>query len=48
MRNTNVIRRDYLHYISKYRQFEKRHKKMTMHCSPCWQKVKEGDIVTIG
>lgn len=28
--------------------FEKRHKNMTVHCAPCWQNVKEGDIVTIG
>ena len=21
---------------------------MTVHCAPCWQNVKEGDIVTIG
>eukprot|EP00904_Undaria_pinnatifida_P001402 jgi/Undpi1/11262/HiC_scaffold_30.g13560.m1 len=48
MTNTIVIRRDYLHYISKYRRFEKRHKNMTVHCAPCWENVKEGDIVTIG
>lgn len=30
------------------RRFEKRHKNMTVHCAPCWQNVKEGDIVTIG
>lgn len=29
-------------------RFEKRHKNMTVHCSPCWQNVKEGDIVTVG
>lgn len=29
-------------------RFEKRHKNMTVHCAPCWQNVKEGDIVTIG
>ncbi|CBJ48448.1 conserved unknown protein [Ectocarpus siliculosus] len=48
MTNTIVIRRDYLHFVSKYRRFEKRHKNMTVHCAPCWQNVKEGDIVTIG
>ncbi|CAN0126847.1 unnamed protein product [Discosporangium mesarthrocarpum] len=48
MSNTIVIRRDYLHYVSKYRRFEKRHKNMMVHCSPCWENVKEGDIVTVG
>lgn len=47
MNRTIVIRRDYLHYISKYRRFEKRHKNVTAHVSPCFR-VKEGDIVTVG
>ena len=47
MRNTIVIRRDYLHYIKKYNRYEKRHKNIAAHCSPCFR-IKEGDIVTIG
>lgn len=47
MDRTIVIRRDYLHYISKYRRFEKRHKNVTAHCSPAFR-VKEGDVVTVG
>ena len=47
MKRTIIIRRDYLHYISKYRRFEKRHKNIAVHCSPAFT-VKEGDIVTIG
>jgi small subunit ribosomal protein S11e len=47
MKRTVVVRRDYLHYISKYRRFEKRHKNIAVHCSPAFP-VKEGDIVTIG
>mmetsp|Transcript_576 Transcript_576/g.695 ORF Transcript_576/g.695 Transcript_576/m.695 type:complete len:167 (+) Transcript_576:662-1162(+) len=47
MKRTIVIRRDYLHYISKYRRFEKRHKNISAHCSPAFN-VKEGDVVTIG
>jgi small subunit ribosomal protein S11e len=31
----------------KYRRFEKRHKNIHAHCSPCFP-VNEGDIVTIG
>ena len=47
MKNTIIIRRDYLHYITKYRRFEKRHKNVAAHCSPAFS-VKDGDVVTIG
>jgi small subunit ribosomal protein S11e len=48
MKRTIVVRRDYLQYVSKYRRFEKRHKNMSVHCSPCFVNVREGDVVTIG
>ena len=48
MKNTIVVRRDYLHYIPKYRRYEKRHKNITVHCSPAFPNVKEGDVATIG
>jgi small subunit ribosomal protein S11e len=48
MQRTIVIRRDYLHYIRKYKRFEKRHKNMSVHLSPCFRDVKVGDIVTVG
>lgn len=47
MTRTIVLRRDYLRYITKYRRYEKRHKKLPAHCSPCFL-VKEGDVVTVG
>jgi len=47
MKRTIIIRRDYLHYIKKYRRFEKRHKNVAAHCSPAFE-VKDGDIVTVG
>jgi small subunit ribosomal protein S11e len=47
MNRTIVIRRDYLHYIRKYRRYEKRHTTLSAHCSPCFR-VKEGDVVTVG
>ena len=47
MKNTIIVRRDYLHYITKYRRFEKRHKNVAAHCSPAFS-VKDGDVVTIG
>jgi small subunit ribosomal protein S11e len=48
MKRTIIVRRDYLHYISKYRRFEKRHKNIAVHCSPAFSTIKEGDVVTIG
>merc|ERR1712061_266275 len=47
MKRTIIIRRGYLHYIKKYHRFEKRHKNVAVHCSPCFD-PKEGDIVTAG
>ena len=48
MTNTIVVRRDYLHYITKYRRYEKRHKNVHVHCSPAFSNVKEGDVAIIG
>uniref|UniRef100_A0A8D2ZYN2 Small ribosomal subunit protein uS17 n=1 Tax=Scophthalmus maximus TaxID=52904 RepID=A0A8D2ZYN2_SCOMX len=48
MQRTIVIRRDYLHYIRKYNRFEKRHKNISVHLSPCFRDVSVGDIVTVG
>jgi small subunit ribosomal protein S11e len=47
MNRTIIIRKDYLHYISKYNRYEKRHKNVAAHASPAF-KLKEGDIVTLG
>merc|ERR1711970_275787 len=48
MNRTVVIRRDYLHYVKKYNRFEKRHKNMSVHMSPCFRDTRPGDIATIG
>ena len=48
MRNTVVLRRDYLHYIKKYNRFEKRHHNLPAHCTPAFGRTKTGDIVTVG
>jgi small subunit ribosomal protein S11e len=47
MKNTVVLRRDYLHYIKKYNRYEKRHNNISVHVSPC-RSIKEGDIVVAG
>jgi small subunit ribosomal protein S11e len=47
MKRTVIVRRDYLHWIAKYKRFEKRHTKIPAHASPAFV-IKEGDIVQIG
>ena len=37
MNRTAVIRRDYLHYVKKYNRYEKRHKNISVHISPCFR-----------
>merc|ERR1712189_3585 len=48
MKRTLILRRDYLHYIKKYNRFEKRHKNLAAHLSPCFRDVSIGDLVTVG
>ncbi|XP_064601815.1 small ribosomal subunit protein uS17-like [Liolophura sinensis] len=48
MQRTIVIRRDYLHYVKKYNRFEKRHRNISVHCSPCFRDINIGDVVTVG
>merc|ERR1712080_182129 len=48
MKRTIVIRRDYLHFIKKYQRYEKRHKTLAAHMSPCFRDVQLGDLVTVG
>jgi small subunit ribosomal protein S11e len=48
MKRTLVVRRDFLQYFAKYRRFAKKHKNMSVHCSPAFTNVGEGDIVTVG
>ena len=47
MKNTVIIRKDYLHYIKKYNRFEKRHKNTPVHVSPAFR-VKAGDEILAG
>ena len=48
MKNTIIVRRDYLRFVRKYRRFEKRHSNIACHASPAFENMKEGDIVTMG
>ena len=36
MKRSIVLRRNYLHFVSKYQRYEKRHKNFTVHCSPAF------------
>ncbi len=44
MRQSVVIRRDYLYYVKKYHRYERRNGKITAHNPPCI-KAKKGDFV---
>ena len=46
MDKTVVIRRDYLHYVPKFKRYERRHSHIPAH-SPSCLSVKEGDTVKI-
>lgn len=46
MLGTIVVGRDYLHYVRKYKRYEKRSSKLHAHNPPCLL-VKVGDIVKI-
>ncbi|KAJ2747888.1 40S ribosomal protein S11-B [Coemansia sp. BCRC 34301] len=48
MKRTIIVRREYLHYITKYQRYEKRHKNIAAHLSPAFIGVEAGDIVTVG
>ncbi|CAG8468174.1 10539_t:CDS:2 [Diversispora eburnea] len=48
MKRTIIVRREYLHYITKYNRYEKRHKNIAAHLSPCFIGVQPGDSVTVG
>jgi small subunit ribosomal protein S11e len=47
MKRTIVLRRDYLHFVSKYKRYEKRHKNIVAHVSPAFR-VSVGDTVEVG
>ena len=46
MDKTAIIRRNHLHYIPKYKRYERRHSHIPAHNPPCI-KAKEGDRVNI-
>uniref|UniRef100_A0A1D1XST1 40S ribosomal protein S11-B n=1 Tax=Anthurium amnicola TaxID=1678845 RepID=A0A1D1XST1_9ARAE len=48
MKRTIIVRREYLHYITKYNRYEKRHKNVAAHLSPAFIGVQAGDTVTLG
>lgn len=47
MKRTVIIRRDYMHYVPKYKRYEKRHRHFPAHLSPAFR-VHVGDVVDVG
>jgi len=47
MKRSITLQRNYLHYVPKYRRFEKRRKTYLAHCSPCFR-LNIGDTVKVG
>ncbi|KII71635.1 40S ribosomal protein S11 [Thelohanellus kitauei] len=48
MKHTCVVRREYLHFVQKYKRYERRHKNISSHISPAFINAKVGDSVVIG
>lgn len=46
MDKTAIILRDYLHYVPKFKRYERRHSHTSAHNPPCLN-IKEGDRVKI-
>jgi len=46
MDKTVVVKREYLHYVSKFLRYERRQSRIPSHAPPCLE-LKEGDRVTI-
>jgi small subunit ribosomal protein S17 len=46
MDKTVIVKRDYLHYVKKFRRYERRHSRIPCHNPPCIN-VKEGARVRI-
>ncbi|XP_027401196.1 40S ribosomal protein S11-like [Bos indicus x Bos taurus] len=44
----SLICPDYLRYIRKYNRFERGHRNMSVHLSPCFRDIQIGDIFTVG
>ena len=47
MDKTAVLEREYLNYVKKYKRYERRRSKISVHVPPCLD-VKEGDLVIAG
>ena len=46
MENTVIVRRDYLHYVAKFRRYERRRSNVAAHSPPCLD-IKAGDKVKL-
>ncbi|NIN53148.1 MAG: 30S ribosomal protein S17 [Nitrososphaeria archaeon] len=46
MDNTAIVEREYLHYVKKYKRYERRKTRISVHVPPCLE-ISVGDEVTI-
>jgi len=46
MDKTVIVKRDYLHYVPKFKRYERRHSSIPCHNPPCIN-VKEGNLIKI-
>ncbi|RLG60659.1 30S ribosomal protein S17 [Candidatus Geothermarchaeota archaeon] len=47
MDKTAVLEREYFHYVRKYKRYERRRSRISVHVPPCLD-IREGDIVIAG
>ena len=49
LRNTVIIRRDYVQFMKKYQRYERRNTRLACHLPEClWQEIEVGDFVRVG
>ena len=48
MKNSLIIKRNYLHWVQKYQRYMKRHKNFAVHVSPAFDRIRKGDDVVVG
>ena len=49
LRNTVIIRRDYVQFIKKFQRYERRNTRLACHLPEClWHEIEVGDFVRVG
>ncbi len=49
LRNSVIIRRDYVQFIKKFQRYERRNTRISVHLPEClWYEIEVGDLVRVG